>query len=89
MNCLERSHAKCAGGAWLEDYSYVVLEHGMVDKKCGVCPNHNYTNLERALHGKNHHQENDILPSLIKDEEVYQLFCFGTYTGLFLLLPFS
>ena len=52
MNCLERSLAKCSGGTWLQDYSYVVLEHGMVDKKCGVCRNHNYTNLEQTLHGK-------------------------------------
>ena len=56
MNCLERSLEKCAGGDWLEDYSYVVLEHGMMDKKCGVCPNHNYANLEQALRGKRHHQ---------------------------------
>ena len=73
MNCLERSLEKCAGGDWLEDYSYVVLEHGMMDKKCGVCPNHNYANLEQALHGKRHHQtfseplQKYILPSLILD----------------------
>ncbi|XP_020604561.1 uncharacterized protein LOC110043456 [Orbicella faveolata] len=55
MNCLERSLAKCDGGAWLQDYSYVVLEHGMVDKKCNVCRDHNYTNLEQRLHASTKH----------------------------------
>ena len=55
MNCLERALGNCVGGTWLQDYSYVVLEHGMVDKKCNVCSEHNYTNLEQALHGKRRH----------------------------------
>ncbi|XP_022797942.1 uncharacterized protein LOC111336170 [Stylophora pistillata] len=49
MNCLDGSLGSCVGGSWLQNYSYVVLEHGMMDKKCRVCPNHHYNDLERAV----------------------------------------
>ncbi|CAH3045403.1 unnamed protein product [Pocillopora meandrina] len=49
MNCLDGSLGRCIGGSWLQNYSYVVLEHGIMDKKCGVCPHHNYHDLERWL----------------------------------------
>lgn len=52
MNCLDGSLGRCIGGSWLQNYSYVVLEHGIMDKKCGVCPHHNYRDLERVLNGK-------------------------------------
>ena len=43
---------KCSDGAWLPEYSFVVLEHGVMDQKCGVCPGHQYRGLEKALNGK-------------------------------------
>ena len=52
MNCLGGSLGRCIGGSWLQNYSYVVLEHGIMDKKCGVCPHHNYHDLERVFNGK-------------------------------------
>ena len=52
MDCLDLSLASCPGGSWLPQYSYVVLEHGVMDKKCGVCTGHQYGNLEIALNGK-------------------------------------
>lgn len=52
MDCLEQSLESCVGGTWLRNYSDVVLEHGVMDKKCGVCRKHDYAGLERALHGK-------------------------------------
>ena len=52
MNCLKHSLESCVGSAWLKNYSTVILEHGVMDKKCGVCPGHHYQDLERALHGK-------------------------------------
>ncbi|XP_027054855.1 uncharacterized protein LOC113681918 [Pocillopora damicornis] len=53
MNCLDGSLGRCIGGSWLQNYSYVVLEHGIMDKKCGVCPHHNYHDLERVLNARN------------------------------------
>lgn len=49
MECLDYFIARCSDGEWLSAYSFVVLEHGIMDKKCGVCPGHSYDSLERAL----------------------------------------
>lgn len=52
MDCLESALSSCGNGAWLTEYSFVVLEHGIMDKKCGVCPEHSYDSLIGALQGK-------------------------------------
>lgn len=52
MDCLESALSSCGNGAWLSEYSFVVLEHGIMDKKCGVCPEHSYDSLIGALQGK-------------------------------------
>ena len=52
MDCLESALSSCSKGAWLSEYSFVVLEHGIMDKKCGVCPEHSYDSLIGALQGK-------------------------------------
>ncbi|KAL9971674.1 hypothetical protein ACROYT_G017871 [Oculina patagonica] len=68
MDCLEQSLASCVGGAWLRNYSYVVLEHGVMDKKCGVCHKHDYTNLEQALHASSNQDYvgHDVCPRCAK-----------------------
>ncbi|KAJ7372106.1 hypothetical protein OS493_020531 [Desmophyllum pertusum] len=68
MNCLEQSLASCVGGDWLQNYSFVVLEHGVMDKKCGVCPRHDYSNLERVMHAtnKSDYVGFDVCPSCAK-----------------------
>ena len=52
MDCLDGSLALCSGGQWLTNYSFVVLEHGMMDKRCGVCPGHRFEHLAYSLNGK-------------------------------------
>ncbi|CAH3158713.1 unnamed protein product [Porites evermanni] len=51
MDCLWKSLKKCRGGTWLAQYSLVVLEHGVMDKKCAVCRRHRVRKLEKALNG--------------------------------------
>ena len=52
MDCLGSALSSCSNGTWLSEYSFVVLEHGIMDKKCGVCPEHSYDSLIGALQGK-------------------------------------
>lgn len=52
MDCLDFELSICVNGAWLSNYSFVVLEHGIMDKKCGVCPEHSYDSLAGKLQGK-------------------------------------
>ncbi|KAK2556083.1 hypothetical protein P5673_022099 [Acropora cervicornis] len=52
MDCLESALSNCSNGAWLSEYSFVVLEHGIMDKKCGVCPEHSYDSLIGALQAR-------------------------------------
>ena len=57
MDCLWKSLKKCRGGTWLAQYSLVVLEHGVMDKKCAVCRRHRVRKLEKALNGKRKKQQ--------------------------------
>ena len=52
IDCLDESIPSCSEGEWLSEYSFVVLEHGMMDKQCGICPEHGYEHLANTLNGK-------------------------------------
>jgi hypothetical protein len=49
MQCLEATSCR---GPFVDNYSYVVLQHGMMDKKLNMCPNHVYTTLKAKVQGK-------------------------------------
>ncbi|XP_031575139.1 uncharacterized protein LOC116308791 [Actinia tenebrosa] len=46
MKCLEASTCR---GPFVDNYRYVVLQHGMMDKKLNLCPNHVYTTLRTKV----------------------------------------
>ena len=48
MQCLENSNCR---GVFIDNYSYVILQHGMMDKKLNVCPMHSYGKLRKKLKG--------------------------------------
>ncbi|EDO31870.1 predicted protein [Nematostella vectensis] len=49
VTCLTRSNCR---GPFIGNYSYVVLQHAMMDKKLNICPHHRYSKLKTRLKGK-------------------------------------
>jgi len=49
MDCIEESDCR---GKFIDHFGYVVLQHGMMDKKTSYCPNNSYGKLRTKVQSK-------------------------------------
>ncbi|XP_048589646.1 uncharacterized protein LOC5502819 [Nematostella vectensis] len=64
VTCLTRSNCR---GPFIGNYSYVVLQHAMMDKKLNICPHHRYGKLKTRL--KAVEEKHKLIDSISEDED--------------------